>query len=130
MLLAEAATNVIQIEWQALVAASSAIGLAIGTAIVTAAKILTAQWKENVAFEAQRHKEAREDSLEARKENRGLSQMILDNQARAVETQARSVENQARMADAMLGMQREIERILNHLQMDSRGSKPHAALPH
>jgi hypothetical protein len=81
-------SQVIQVEWQAL----AAFGATVGAAIVGAAKIIATQLKHNAekasADMAGRHRENREDAIEARKENRELSGAILSIQSRTVQTLA------------------------------------------
>lgn len=99
MLVADAA-QVIQIEWQS----AAVIGSAVGAAIVGAAKILAAQMSLH-------HTESRQDTREAREENRTLSTAILAIQRQTIETIAL--------------LQREIER-----GNRGDGSKAHSPVPH
>jgi hypothetical protein len=112
MLWADAPMNVIQVEWQAL----AALGSILGGALVASAKILAAQWEKSNQAVGKRHDEARQDTREARDENRALSQAILAIQSKTVET--------------LTGLQREIEHVVIRLdRLEGTGSKTHAATP-
>ncbi len=110
---AEAAAQVIQVEWQAL----AVFGSTVGGALVAAAKIVSSQLAKNADGVAKRHEENRADSQEGRKDDRDLSVAILSIQSQTVKT----------LAD----MQAEIRRVLERLgECEAEGgSKPHPALP-
>lgn len=111
MLFADA-SQVIQVEWQAL----AAFGSAVGGAIVWAGKVIAGQLASNAAATNKRHEENRQDAAEARAENRSLSQAILMIQGKTVES--------------LGGLQGEIERIVTRLDRieGNTGSKSHAPL--
>ncbi len=104
------APQVIQVEWQAL----AAFGSIIASAILGAAKLVAVQLARNGEATDKRHQENRNDAKEAREENRGLSQAILNIQSQTVRT--------------LEGMQTEIRHVVTRLDGLEGGSKNHAPL--